>query len=401
VPGQGQYTWDGEKWTSGTVNTVGAVRYDTAQNLTEAQDAQARSNIYAAPFDALAYNGMQINGSMEVSQENGIGAVTVLNTNKHVNDGWFVNSSGVQNLVCKQEPGAPAGLLNSLSVTPVGTANPSPAATDFAVITQRIEGWRAARLAWGTASAKPITIGFWVNASRSGLFSGSATNPPAFDRGYIFTFTITTPLVWEYKTVTIPGDTTGTWKKDNTAGVQLNFTLMAGSNQQAAAGAWAGAFKFGATGTTNGVAAITDVFYLTGVVVLPGIEAPSAERSPLIMRPYDQELLTCKRYFHKINFASSEYIANLQAFSAIQTSGRLFDFPVEMRTAPAATASGNANFSIQAPAGNFVCNALGTAVSTVGTWATNISVPTGLTAGQSVVFFANSASAWLQYSARL
>ena len=55
MPGQGQYTWDGEKWTSGTVNTVGAVRYDTAQNLTEAQDAQARSNIYAAPLDALAY----------------------------------------------------------------------------------------------------------------------------------------------------------------------------------------------------------------------------------------------------------------------------------------------------------------------------------------------------------
>src|SRR6188768_1506596 len=77
VPGQGQYTWDGEKWTSGTVNTVGAVRYDTAQNLTEAQDAQARSNVYAAPFDALSYNGMQINGSMEVSQEVGTATVSL------------------------------------------------------------------------------------------------------------------------------------------------------------------------------------------------------------------------------------------------------------------------------------------------------------------------------------
>ena len=49
-----------------------AVRYDASQGLTAAQQLQGRQNIYAAPFDAMAYSGMQINGGMEVSQENGL-----------------------------------------------------------------------------------------------------------------------------------------------------------------------------------------------------------------------------------------------------------------------------------------------------------------------------------------
>src|SRR5262245_22851732 len=81
IPGLPVYRWDGEKWMI-AVPAVGSasdgtVHYDLVQALTSAQQAQARSNIYAAPFDALAYNGMQINGGMEVSQENGATAVTV------------------------------------------------------------------------------------------------------------------------------------------------------------------------------------------------------------------------------------------------------------------------------------------------------------------------------------
>jgi hypothetical protein len=90
------YTWDGEKWTStaGAAGT-GAVRYDVAQTLTPPQQVQARSNIYAAPLDALSYSGIQFNGSMEVSQANGINGVSVPNASAHILDGWKLINNGV------------------------------------------------------------------------------------------------------------------------------------------------------------------------------------------------------------------------------------------------------------------------------------------------------------------
>ena len=96
---------------------------------------------------------------------------------------------------------------------------------------------------------------------------------------------------------------------------------MAGTTYQSPAGAWAANGAVGVTGTINGVAATTDYMLLTGVVVLPGIEAPSAERSPLIMRPYDQELVTCQRYYAK-SFPVGTNPANVSAstFTAIATA---------------------------------------------------------------------------------
>jgi hypothetical protein len=92
---------------------------------------------------------------------------------------------------------------------------------------------------------------------------------------------------------------TGAWVNDNTAALFVDFVAMAGSGQAAAAGSWLASSATGATGTINGVAAITDYMQVTGVVVLPGIELPSASRAPFIMRPFDQELQSFQRYYQK------------------------------------------------------------------------------------------------------
>ena len=272
------------------------VRHDVAQSLTSTQQTQARTNIYAAPFDALAYNGMQINGGMEVSQELGLAAVSVTTgTLKYVLDGWVVLSGG-QTISAAQAASVLPGFSNQLSMV-ASTANAAPAAGHYAYALQKIEGYRIARLAWGTANAQPITIGFWIYVNRAGTYSGSITNAAA-NRSYPFSFAVGA-ATWEYKTVTIPGDTTGTWPKDNSSALNLNFSMMAGSTLQGPANAWAAGNYIAATGTTNGVAATSDVMVITGVTVLPGIEAPSAGRSAFIMRPYDQELVTCQRYYRK------------------------------------------------------------------------------------------------------
>ena len=281
-------------------------------------DAPSDSTIYgrsnaawvaAAPLDALAYNGMQINGSMEVSQElANAGRVT----NGYACDGWRLYFAGTMALTCGAGPivmfpGFPC-LLQIL----VSTAQASLGPTDYAEVLQPIEGWRVARLSWGTANAQPITIGFWSAHKRTGIYSGSLGNSAA-SRSYVFSYTQISSAVPQYNTVTIPGDTTGAWPKDNTDGMNIIFTAASGSALTApSANTWYGANYNAAPGQVNGVAATTDNFVITGVVVLPGIEAPSAARSPFIMRPFDQELVTCQRYYEK----SLDYAAIAPAVSA-------------------------------------------------------------------------------------
>ena len=132
------------------------------------------------------------------------------------------------------------------------------------------------------------------------MYSGAIRNNAA-TRTYPFSFTQNVADAWEYKTVTVSGCTDGVWDKTNLVGLTLYITMAADSTRTAAAGVWSSASPnpLGVTGTTNGLSLATDTFQITGVVILPGIEAPLAARSALIMRPFDQEIITCQRYYEK------------------------------------------------------------------------------------------------------
>ena len=269
-----------------------AVRYDTAQSLSAPQQQQARQNIYAAPFDAMAYSGLQINGGMEVSQERGTAGTNTNGT--YICDGWklsFGTTMGISgNIALAQWPG-----WASMLYLVAATAQPSLGVGEYTAIQHYIEGWRIARLAWGSGGAQPITIGFWTMHHRPGLYSGSVRNGIA-NRSYVFTYTQTAADALQYNVITIPGNVTGTWAINNTAGINLTFTMAAGSTFTApSANTWVAGSYFAASGQVNAVATTSDAFRITGVIVLPGNEAPLAQRSPFVMRPFDQELLLCKR----------------------------------------------------------------------------------------------------------
>ena len=134
--------------------------------------------------------------------------------------------------------------------------------------------------------------------------------------------------------VTIPGCLDGVWAVDNTIGMIITLALACGSTFTApSANAWLTGNYYAAPGQINAVAATSDVFRITGVIVVPGIEAPSAARSPLIMRPYDQELLACQRYYWK-DASPRNMSAYVQDFSF-----RLINhpYPVQMRATPTVT----------------------------------------------------------------
>ena len=295
-----------------SASSIGAVAY-TAQTLTRepppagvveplpysgalmTQRTQARQNIYAAPFDAMAYSGLQINGGMEVNQ-----LTTTTVPSGYVIDNWVGSRGGSSTLTFGLYPGfgtAALGLTSFLAML-VTTAQTTLTGTDYAEFVQVIEGTRVSRLAWGTASAQPITIGFWTCHYRTGTYSVAVRSVATPIRSYVTTYTHNAPGVWQYNVVTIPGDTGGTWPTNNTAALLVDFVIACGPTYTTPTpGVWAVGNYFAAPGQVNGIAATSDVFRFTGVVVLPGIEAPSAARASLILRPYDQELRACQRYY--------------------------------------------------------------------------------------------------------
>ena len=304
----------------------GAVRYDNTQSLTAAQQTIARQNIYAAPFDAMAYNGMQINGSMDVSQELGNAGIAFpagLQAG-YIADGWVVSKNTPGGINAFQNTvGGPSGIPCVMNVAPA-VAHAPLTSGQYILLLQRIEGYRIARLAWGTVNAQPVTVGFWIAAPVIGTYFIYGTNWDASVTTAKQSVT-TTATGWQWVTATIPGQTTGTWKSDNGIGLELRLELASPATPH-----WLGS-------TSN---AIT----ITGVVVLPGIEAPSAARSPLIMRPFDQELVTCQRYYWKyLGGIANNAFGSGVALGA--TTGIVsIRFPVTMRATPSLAYSALSDF---------------------------------------------------------
>jgi hypothetical protein len=343
---------------------------------------------YAAPLDAMAYSGMQINGSMEVSQENG---TTSRSTSGNVVDGAAFFLAGTMVVSAAQVGDAPPGLTNSIKLT-VTTAQAVLGANDSTQIYMPIEGYRISRLAFGTANAQPISIGFWTKIHRTGIYSGAIRNS-ANNRSYPFSFTQNVADTWEYKTVTIPGDVIGTWVGNtNGVGLYIIFCMAGGATIVGPANAWASAAYNGITGTTNGVAAIGDVFQITGLVVLPGLEVPTAARSPFIMRSFDQELVICQRQFRILTPEGAGIPSGSSVYYTVRHSG--------MRSAPSIKAldalvvtSLASTFTQSSPNAAISANTSEAGLYVFGNFS-------GLVAG-ALIFANNSSTNRVQFDARL
>jgi hypothetical protein len=313
-----------------------------------------------APMDAMMWSGMQVNGNMEISQENGTSAVVFSGgLGKSVLDCWAAQNTGAQVVSCQLVYDAPPGYICSLKAT-VTTANTSPAAGDFFNFYNMIEGWRMTRLAMGTASASPVTIGFWAKANRTGLYSAAVRNGTTPYRSYPFTFTIATAGTWQYFTQVVPGDVSGSWTTSantNAYGLLFFVSLMAGANWAAPAGAWYTGNYSGATGCVNGVAATTDYFQLTGVTILPGTPPLSAARAPYIMRSAIEELQICRRYYYKWLGVSGVVPRVFNQGAATATTTFSFPHPNEMRASPTMTIGWELNDVAQgSPPPNLLAN---------------------------------------------
>jgi hypothetical protein len=290
------------------------------------------------------------------------------------------------------------GFQQSLRVT--SSSAYSITSGDIFYVRQPIEGYNIADLAWGTASAKTVTLSFWVYSSLTGTFGGALQNS-AENRSYPFSYTISSANTWEKETITIPGDTSGTWLTTNGIGLSVIFGLGVGSTYTGTANAWQAAQDFAPTGATSVVGTSGATWYLTGVQLEQGSSATSFE-----WLPYGQELVNCQRYYFKTTPLTGNQLAYnvLGSLSTVRSiSMQSVSMPVTMRTSP--TVGYN---SVQIT--NALTQTISSTVSSVTTYnnttASNyvtldIAYSAGGAGGNIYALSANAAGSYLDFSAEL
>ena len=264
----------------------------SANNISSGAIEQYQNLAGYSPF----FRNRIINGDMRIDQRNAGAVVTVNGAAPYTVDRWFAEDATDGAFTVQQDSSSNTitGFSSSAKIT-VTTADTSLTATQYAVFTQRIEGFNTADLMWGTANAKTITLSFYVRSSNTGTFGGVLSNS-AENYSYPFTYSISATDTWEQKSVTVTGPTAGTWiGATNGKGMIVTFALGSGSTYVGTAGAWAAAdYRGGATGQTNIIGTLNATWYITGVQLEVGSVATPFER-----RPYGTEILLCQRYFQR------------------------------------------------------------------------------------------------------
>jgi hypothetical protein len=284
-----------------------------------------------------------INGAMVIDQRNAGASVTVNNGNQNFSvDRWWgqgTASAGV--FTMQQSSVAPAGFANSLLMT-VTTQDASLAATDLYDISQIIEGFNVADFGWGTSNAQTVTLSFWVRSSVTGTFGGAFGNS-AVNRSYPFTYAISSANTWEQKSITVAGDTSGTWLTNNGIGIRLYLGLGLGSTYSGTAGAWSGSFFISATGATNLMATNGATFYITGVQLEKGSTATSFD-----YRPYGTELVLCQRYYEVMyaDAATNGPVSNLYQGTTHYT---FWQYQQTKRATPTIALASGASWAVNTP----------------------------------------------------
>jgi len=279
----------------------------------------------------LTFRNRIINGAMVIDQRNAGASVTPTG-GSYTLDRWRSEASAASKYSVQQNAGSvtpPTGFSNYLGVTSLSAY--SVGAADEFLQRQNIEGFNFADLGWGTASAQVVTLSFWVRSSLTGTFGGSLQNS-ATSRNYPFTYTISAANTWEQKSVTIAGDTSGTWVgATNGVGVRVNFGLGVGSTYSGTAGAWTSSYVSSATGATSVVGTNGATFYITGVQLEKGSTATSFD-----YRPYGTELALCQRYYYRATVQTNGDVFGTGYNNTTSTGLGLVVFPVTMRSNPTA-----------------------------------------------------------------
>lgn len=367
-----------------------------AVTLSTALDTTLAGSL-SAP-NTFAFKNRIINGAMQIDQRNAGASITPTN-GQYVVDRWACLLTQASKYSSQQNAGSvtpPAGYKNYVGVTSLSAY--SVLTTDVFNLAQIIEGLNTVDLAWGTASAATVTLSFWVRSSLTGTFGGALSNS-GYAYSYPFTYTINAANTWEQKSITIAGPTSGTWLTTNGVGIQVLFGLGCGATYSGAAGTWAAAAYYSATGATSVVGTNGATFYITGVQLEKGRVATSFD-----VRPYGTELSLCQRYYFKQQATNTISIFGTGFNNSTTISVQNVSFPVPLRTDPTAIEQSGtaAHYQVYYAGGATACSAV-PSFNSGNVWGATIlmTVASGLTTGQASMARSNNTAAYLAWSAEL
>ena len=283
---------------------------------------------------ALSNRNLIINSAMQVAQRGT--SFSPPSNGAYVVDRFHQYQGGGGVLYYEQSTDAPSGFINSLKVT-VNTADSSIASGDYYYMRYEAEGLDCSRLSLGTSDAQEFTFSFYVKSSLTGTFSGAFQNA-AVNRSYVFEYTINSANTWERKTVTISGDTSGTWLINNSVGLRVAFDLGNGSSVRSSSGSWAAAGNYGSSGSVELIGTASATWQITGVQLEVGDTATPFEHP----RSYSDELARCQRYFERrgTDVANWEFISDAGQLTSATNYQCAVRFNEQMRAPPTMSVTG-------------------------------------------------------------
>ena len=233
---------------------------------------------------------MVINGAMQVDQR----GATVTASGYSV-DRFKITKTAMDNLVIAvtQDTDTPSEFTTALKLA-VTTEESAQAVDELLDIRHIIEAQNLQHLEFGTSTAKKLTLSFWVRSSTTGKYSLLFLLDDD-TRSNLQSYTISTANTWEYKTITIDGDTTGVIDNNSGIGMSIIWTLSAGTNftgtPHAGWGAYSATEDHAHSDMVDFAAVDDGTFHITGVQLELGSQA-----TPFEHRSFGEELFLCSRY---------------------------------------------------------------------------------------------------------
>ena len=341
----------------------------------------------------LSNRNLIINGAMNVAQR---GTSSSPAPSGYLIDRFATFKSGAGLFSLSQSSDAPAGFSNSFLATVTTTS--SPTAGEYYIIQQVIEGNNFSVLAQGTSEAKTFTLSFQVKSSILGTFSGSIRDGVE-GTSYVFEYTVNTINTWETKSITIAGNTSGTFATGSTAGAKVNFSLGLGTTlATATVGSWVAGNFLGSTTETDFIANAGATLQITGVQLEVGDTA-----TPFEHRSYGQELALCQRYYTKIGPSGAYTRFGTGVNPSTTTNSGFVTLPTTMRAVGTLTGSPSTTFAVYNGVSVFGCSS--SAIDSGGSSLNAVTIElttSGLTAGGVGQMIANNdASAYIAMDAEL
>ena len=270
-----------------------------------------------------------INGAMNVAQR-GTSFASALG---YTLDRYAYYRSGTGVVTVSQDTDTPTNFKNSLKVA-VTTNDSSMASGDYYVLQQKIEGQNIAHFNYGSSDAKTTTLSFFVKSSVTGTYSGSLRNN-ATDRSFVFQYTVSSANTWEEKSITIVGDTSGTWLTNNSTGIVLAFSLGQGTTYASSTvGSWHSGNYHGSTSEQDFITNASATFFITGLSLEIGQKATEFEHEP-----FERTLAKCHRYYYALlgtiggGNGQEAHVCTAGAYNDTNAYGGV-PFPVTMRATP-------------------------------------------------------------------